>query len=116
RERLHGQILFDGSPPPDSYKYMVGYVIQRDTICKTLTARENLMFSTNIRLPREVSYEERAERVTKIISDLELNSCADTRIGIEFIRGVFGDERKRTCIGMELVLAPKIFFLDEPTI
>ncbi|CAF1303655.1 unnamed protein product [Rotaria sp. Silwood1] len=116
REGLHGQILFDGSSPPDSFKYMVGYVIQTDTICKTLTARENLMFSTNIRLPGEVSYEECVGRVTKIISDLGLNSCADTRIGTEFIRGVSGDERKRTCIGMELVLAPKIFFLNEPTI
>ncbi|CAF4061728.1 unnamed protein product [Rotaria sordida] len=115
RRGLHGQILVDGLPPPDSFKYMVGYVIQKDTICETLTVQENLMFSANIRLPKEVSYTERVERVMKIISNLGLESCADTKIGTEFIRGVSGGERKRTCIGMELVLAPKIFFLDEPT-
>ncbi|CAF4994422.1 unnamed protein product, partial [Rotaria magnacalcarata] len=73
------------------------------------------MFSANIRLPRNVSHVERAERVAQIIFDLGLESCADTLIGTDFIRGVSGGERRRACIGMELVLAPKIFFLDEPT-
>jgi ATP-binding cassette subfamily G (WHITE) protein 2 len=73
------------------------------------------MFSANVRLPNDVSDDERRERVTKIIRDLGLESCADTRMGTEFLRGVSGGERKRTCIGMELVLSPKILFLDEPT-
>ena len=37
------------------------------------------------------------------------------QIGNEFIRGVSGGERKRTNIGMELIIAPNILFLDEPT-
>lgn len=94
---------------------MVGYVIQKDIICETLTVRENLMFSANIRLPKEISYSQRVARVIKIISDLGLELCADTRIGTDFERGVSGGERKRTCIGMELVLAPNMLFLDEPT-
>lgn len=94
---------------------MVGYVVQNDTICETLTVRENLMFSANIRLPGKVSYSERLEKVSKIISDFGLESCANTKIGTEFLRGVSGGERKRTCIGMELILEPKILFLDEPT-
>jgi ATP-binding cassette subfamily G (WHITE) protein 2 len=73
------------------------------------------MFSANVRLPNDVSDDERRERVTEIIRDLGLESCADTRMGTEFLRGVSGGERKRTCIGMELVLSPKILFLDEPT-
>ncbi|CAM4957970.1 unnamed protein product [Rotaria socialis] len=112
---LSGHIFVDGSPAPSSFKYMVGYVVQDDIIFETLTVRENLMFSANIRLPRNVSHVERAERVAQIISDLGLESCANTLIGTDFIRGVSGGERRRACIGMELVLAPKIFFLDEPT-
>jgi ATP-binding cassette subfamily G (WHITE) protein 2 len=73
------------------------------------------MFSANVRLPNDVSDDERRERVIEIIRDLGLESCADTRMGTEFLRGVSGGERKRTCIGMELVLSPKILFLDEPT-
>ncbi|CAF1052470.1 unnamed protein product [Rotaria sp. Silwood1] len=98
-----------------SFKYTVGYVVQEDIITGTLTVRENLMFSANVRLPKDMPKSERAERVTKVINDLGLESCADTRIGTEFLRGVSGGERRRTCIGMELVLSPKVLFLDEPT-
>ena len=112
---LSGRVLVDGLPPPDSYKYIVGYVVQDDIFSGTLTVRENLMFSANVRLPAEVSDAERISRVTQVIQDLGLESCADTRMGTELLRGVSGGERKRTCIGMELVLAPKILFLDEPT-
>ena len=38
------------------------------------------------------------------------------QIGTEFIRGVSGGERKRTNIGMELIIEPQVLFLDEPTI
>ena len=37
------------------------------------------------------------------------------QIGNEFIRGVSGGERKRTSIGMELIIEPQVLFLDEPT-
>ena len=36
-------------------------------------------------------------------------------MGTEFIRGVSGGERKRTNIGMELIIKPNVLFLDEPT-
>ena len=37
------------------------------------------------------------------------------QIGSEFFRGVSGGERKRTSIGMELIIEPEVLFLDEPT-
>jgi len=86
-----------------------------DIISGTLTVRENLMFSANIRLPHSYSAREKLARVNQIIDDLDLHSCIDTFIGTDFVRGVSGGEKKRTSIGMELVLSPKILFLDEPT-
>ncbi|CAF5026921.1 unnamed protein product, partial [Rotaria socialis] len=60
-----------------------------------------------------------ADEKTKIVEDvilqLGLGKCADTIVGNDLKRGVSGGERKRTNIGMELVLSPRILFLDEPT-
>lgn len=112
---LSGRILVDGLPRHPSFKYAVGYVTQEDIFTGTLTVRENLLFSANLRLPKTVTAEEKNTRVLRIISDLSLESCANTRMGTDFLRGVSGGEKKRTCIGMELVLSPKILFLDEPT-
>lgn len=112
---LSGQVFIDGKSPPPSYKYIVGYVVQQDIVCGTLTVRENIMFSANLRLAEYISDEERKYRVEEVIRNLKLESCADTKIGTEFIRGVSGGEKRRTCIGMELVLRPKLLFLDEPT-
>lgn len=36
-------------------------------------------------------------------------------IGGSFVRGVSGGERKRVCIGNEILINPSLLFLDEPT-
>lgn len=36
-------------------------------------------------------------------------------IGGSFVRGVSGGERKRVCIGNEIMTNPSLLFLDEPT-
>ncbi len=112
---MSGLVLVDNAPRHPSFRYTVGYVVQDDICSGTLTVRENLLFSVHLRMSEELSATEKNDRVTRTIKELGLEACADTRIGTEFIRGVSGGERKRTCIGMELVLSPKILFLDEPT-
>lgn len=36
-------------------------------------------------------------------------------IGGSFVRGISGGERKRVCIGNEIIINPSLLFLDEPT-
>ncbi|CAF1226255.1 unnamed protein product [Rotaria sordida] len=112
---LSGLVLVDEAPRHPSFRYTVGYVVQENICSGTLTVRENLWFSINLRMPKEISMTEKNQRVTCVIKELGLEACADTRVGTDFLRGVSGGEKKRTCIGMELVLSPKILLLDEPT-
>ncbi|CAF1485118.1 unnamed protein product [Adineta steineri] len=111
----HVSINRHSRPASSIYRYMTGYVVQDDIFSGVLTVRENIAFSANLRLPCSMTRTERLERVEKVIEQLGLKECANTRMGTEFQRGVSGGERKRTCIAMEMVLEPIILFLDEPT-
>ncbi|CAF4602861.1 unnamed protein product [Rotaria socialis] len=51
REGFEGEILLNGQPRTQNYKYHVGYVVQDDIICGNLTVKENLMFSANTSPP-----------------------------------------------------------------
>jgi len=115
RKGLEGQVLMDGQIQTSNFKYRVGYVVQEDIISGMLTVRENLMFSANLRLPKTTSRQQKRTIVHKVITQLGLEKCADARVGTEYVRGISGGERKRTNIGMELVLSPSVLFLDEPT-
>jgi ABC-type multidrug transport system ATPase subunit len=53
--------------------------------------------------------------VNDYLSKLGLLQCADTLIGGGLKKGISGGQKKRTCIGIELVTDPGIIFLDEPT-
>ena len=51
----------------------------------TLTVRENLEFSANLRLDKTVTKEERKIRVQDVINELGLNLCADTKVGFPLL-------------------------------
>uniref|UniRef100_A0A8C8DU41 ATP-binding cassette, sub-family G (WHITE), member 2c n=1 Tax=Oryzias sinensis TaxID=183150 RepID=A0A8C8DU41_9TELE len=111
-----GQVLVDGQVVTSELRLSSAYVVQDDILMGTLTVRENLLFSANLRLnPKHHSSTDKNNRVNIIINDLGLTDCADTKIGTEFLRGVSGGERKRCSIGMELITSPSLLFLDEPT-
>ena len=115
REGLDGQVLMDGQLQGKDFKYRVGYVVQEDILSGSLTVRENLRFSANLRLSRNISRATKATIVEQVIKQLGLEICANSKVGTEFVRGISGGERKRANIGMELVLSPSVLFLDEPT-
>lgn len=111
-----GSVLVDGRVVTSDLRLSSAYVVQDDVLMGTLTVRENLLFSANLRLNREdYSSTDKHSRVEAIIQDLGLTDCANTKIGTEFLRGVSGGERKRCSIGMELITSPSLLFLDEPT-
>uniref|UniRef100_A0A673VQ03 ATP-binding cassette, sub-family G (WHITE), member 2a n=1 Tax=Salmo trutta TaxID=8032 RepID=A0A673VQ03_SALTR len=112
---LAGEVLIDGAPQPANFKCLSGYVVQDDVVMGTLTVRENFRFSAALRLPSSVSQKEKEDKVNRLIKELGLTKVADSRVGTQLIRGISGGERKRTNIGMELIIDPPVLFLDEPT-
>ncbi|CAI8000347.1 Broad substrate specificity ATP-binding cassette transporter ABCG2 [Geodia barretti] len=109
-----GKVLINGQKRQANYKTMVGYVVQDDVVMGTLSVRENLEFSAALRLPGHMTRAQRKERVERVIETLGLYRCADTKERRSF-EGCLGGERKRTNIGMELIIEPQVLFLDEPT-
>uniref|UniRef100_A0A8C7YGY6 Broad substrate specificity ATP-binding cassette transporter ABCG2 n=1 Tax=Oryzias sinensis TaxID=183150 RepID=A0A8C7YGY6_9TELE len=112
---LSGEVLIDGAPQPPNFKCLSGYVVQEDIVMGTLTVRENLRFSAALRLPGSVSQREKEVRVNHLLKELGLTKVADSKVGTQMTRGISGGERKRTSIGMELIIDPAVLFLDEPT-
>jgi len=116
-QRVAGTITLDGKSVTGSgeLRKRIAYVMQEDLLFATQTPREALMFSAKLRLPRAMSNQEKVERVESMLTDLGLLDCANTFIGDDLIRGISGGEKKRTSIGVELVMNPSLIFLDEPT-
>ncbi|KAK5608465.1 ATP-binding cassette sub- G member 2 [Crenichthys baileyi] len=112
---LSGEVLIDGAPQPPNFKCLSGYVVQEDVVMGTLTVRQNLSFSAALRLPTSVPQSEKEARVNNLIRELCLTKVADSKVGSQMTRGISGGERKRTNIGMELIIDPAVLFLDEPT-
>ncbi|CAN0131811.1 unnamed protein product, partial [Ectocarpus fasciculatus] len=90
------------------------YVPREDRLWSALTVRENLMFACKMYSPA-LSRAECNKRVDKVLASLGLEGCQHTKVGNVFLKGVSGGQKRRTSIGVELVVQRKILFLDEPT-
>lgn len=113
---VKGNMLVNGVKiEPTKFRNRIAYVMQEDSLFATQTAREALMFSAALRLPKSVTKADRIALVEGILGVLGLQKCANTMIGSVMIAGLSGGEKKRTAVGVELVSNPDVLFLDEPT-
>ncbi len=94
----------------DSFKHLVGFVPQQDIIHHELTVYNTLFYAAELRLPEDMTLEEKKKRVDKIINILELDERKDATVS-----SLSGGQRKRVNLGVELITDPAILFLDEPT-
>ena len=99
----------------NAIKKRAGFVFQDDIILNTMTVKEALYMSALLRLPENISNEEKMNKVNEMISILHLENCKDTIVGDSLTKGISGGERKRLSVGMEMIINPSIIFLDEPT-
>ncbi|KAJ5094428.1 hypothetical protein N7456_010289 [Penicillium angulare] len=113
KAHVAGSTTFNGHTNIDSVRS--AYVMQEDVLIPTLTVRETLRYSADLRLPPPTTQEERHAIVEQVILELGLKECADTRIGTTVHKGCSGGEKRRTSIGVQLLSNPSMLFCDEPT-
>ena len=89
------------------------FVMQDDILIETMTPFESFCFAAKLRT--NLSSKEVEQKADVMIDRLQLRDCRDTRIGGFTIKSISGGERKRTCIGYELITDPNLILLDEPT-
>ncbi|KAJ5551156.1 hypothetical protein N7535_000901 [Penicillium sp. DV-2018c] len=113
RTNTSGTTTFNDNP--DITRIRSAYVMQEDVLIPTLTVRETLRYSADLRLPPPTTPAERHAIVEQVILELGLKECADTRIGTTAHKGCSGGEKRRTSIGVQLLANPSVLFCDEPT-
>lgn len=115
---VKAQITLDNIPADPTkieVRQMIAFVAQDDSLQVTATPREAIRFSAKLRLGRSLTDEQLDIMTQCMLHELGLAACADTIVGGPLIKGISGGERKRTSVGVELVVKPAMLFLDEPT-
>lgn len=105
-----GLVAMNGyEPNAELRRNLIGFVPQDDIVHQSLTVETALVYACMLRIP-DTDRKEAMRRVDKVLEILELVDHRKKRV-----RRLSGGQRKRVNIGMELLHAPKLFFLDEPT-
>ncbi|KAK4275286.1 hypothetical protein QN277_018398 [Acacia crassicarpa] len=114
-DNVKGKVTYNDVGYNSAIKRRIGFVTQDDVLFPQLTVEETLVYSALLRLPSNMSLQQKHQRVEATLKDLGLERCRNTKIGGGFIKGISGGERKRTSIGHEILVDPSLLLLDEPT-
>ncbi|KAG5122607.1 hypothetical protein JHK84_040947 [Glycine max] len=113
---IEGEIKISGHPKEQrTFARISGYVEQNDIHSPQVTIEESLLFSSSLRLPKEVGTSKRHEFVEQVMKLVELDTLRHALIGMPGSSGLSTEQRKRLTIAVELVANPSIIFMDEPT-
>ncbi|GER36148.1 pleiotropic drug resistance protein [Striga asiatica] len=113
---IQGDIRISGFPKnQETFARISGYCEQTDVHSPQVTVHESLIFSAFLRLPKEVTREQKMAFVDEVMDLVELDDLKDAIVGIPGESGLSTEQRKRLTIAVELVANPSIIFMDEPT-
>lgn len=108
-----GTVAFEGRNVHADYAALrsrIGMVPQDDVVHGQLTVNQALMYAAELRLPPDMTREDRQQVVAEVLGELEMTQHADTRVD-----RLSGGQRKRASVALELLTGPSLLILDEPT-
>ncbi|XP_027367782.1 pleiotropic drug resistance protein 2-like isoform X3 [Abrus precatorius] len=113
---VEGSISISGYPKNQAtFARITGYCEQNDIHSPNITVYESVVFSSWLRLGKEVKRETRKMFVEEVMNLVELHPVRNFLVGLPGIDGLSTEQRKRLTIAVELVANPSIIFMDEPT-
>ena len=93
-------------------KQSIGYVPQEDIVHGDLTVEKSLYYAAKLRLPNKIPYKMVMKRVYEVLQALGIGT---KELRESKVSRLSGGQRKRVSIAVEMLTAPKILFMDEPT-
>lgn len=93
---------------------VIGYVPQDDLLIEDLSVRQNLFYSSKLCFGN-LSDKEINEKVDVMLEQVGLEEAQHLKVGDALNNTISGGQRKRLNIALELIRAPHILFVDEPT-
>ena len=88
---------------------------QDETLITTLTIGEAVYYSFLLQFPYSMSKSKKKESADMTIREMGLQDAINTRIGGWGVKGISGGQKRRVNICIEILIHPKLLFLDEPT-
>ncbi len=110
----HGGVLINDVDLYEYYNLLrndIGFVPQRNIVHPELTPETALNYAARLRLPRDITKQERRALVSEVLNDLNLMAYHNMPISRL-------PEAQARCvsIGYELLIRPRLLYLDEPPI
>lgn len=114
--RMTGHVYINGEEKPiQDLKPVTGFVPQDDVVHETLTVREQLRYSSELRSQFGTPSNVHTAVVDDVLQVMQVDHIQESIVGGVESRGISGGQRKRVNIGLELAACPVLLFLDEPT-
>lgn len=107
-----GEIRYHNADVSDhaEIRTMIGLVPQQMVAHGRLRVGDALSYAAELRLRYDMPSDERAGRVTDVLTELGLVEHVDTRVD-----RLSGGQQRRLAIGFELLTRPSLLLVDEPT-